>query len=131
MTRPSELPSKYRVAEPVKVRKFRNEPTVYNGFKYDSVKEAQFAKELDLAMHAQGTDRVENWERQIPFPLVVNGSTVGRMVVDFLVRYADGRRELVEIKSPATQTPLFKFKLKVFQATWLQDHPDIGYRIQT
>lgn len=82
-------------------------------------------------MHAQGTERVESWDRQIRISLVVNGATVGHLVVDFLVRYADGRRELVEIKSPATKTPLFKFKLRVFEATWLQDHPEIRYSIQT
>jgi hypothetical protein len=57
--------------------------------------------------------------------------TVGHLVVDFLVRYADGRRELVEIQSPATMTPVFKFKLKVFKASWLRDHPEIGYRIES
>jgi hypothetical protein len=47
-------------------------------------------------MHAQGKDRVDSWERQIKFPLVVNGIKICDYVVDFLVRYADGRKELVE-----------------------------------
>jgi len=81
-------------------------------------------------MHARGKEKVESWERQIRFPLTVNGTTVGHLVVDFLVRYADGTRELVEIKSPATITPLFKFKLKVFEACWLRDHPEIIYTIR-
>ena len=81
-------------------------------------------------MSARGTDRVESWERQIRIPLIVNGFTIGHIVVDFLVRYADGRKELVEIKSPATLTPLFNFKKKFLQATFLQDHPDIIYTIQ-
>ena len=72
---------------------------------------------------------MESWERQIRFPLIVEGITIGHLVVDFLVRYADGRKELVEIKSSATQTPLFKFKYKFFAATWLRDHPEIAYRI--
>jgi predicted O-methyltransferase YrrM len=42
-------------------------------------------------LHARGQDRVESWERQIRIPLVVNKTTVGHMIVDFLVRYADGR----------------------------------------
>jgi hypothetical protein len=131
MTRLLDLPTKYHKPEAVKARKYRNEPTWFDGVRYDSKREAEFAQELKTLMHAQGKERVEAWERQIRFPLVVNGLTVGHMVVDFLVRYADGRKELVEIKSAATQTPLFKFKLKVFQATFLADHPDINYRIQT
>lgn len=80
-------------------------------------------------MHARGKEKVESWERQIRIPLIVNDTIVGHLVVDFLVRYADGRKELVEIKSIATMTPLFRFKLKVFQATWLKDHPEIIYSI--
>jgi hypothetical protein len=139
MTRLDFLPAKYvdqglrklQDATLEKPRKYRNEPTWYNGIRYDSKREAEFAKNLDLSKHAQGSDRVESWDRQIRFPLVVNNVTVGHMVVDFLVYYTDRRKELVEIKSTATQTPLFKFKLKVFQATVLQDHPEINYSIVT
>jgi hypothetical protein len=97
---------------------------------YDSNAEAMFAKSLDLMKHAQGTDRVESWEHQIKIPLIVNHITIGHIVVDFLVRYVDGRRELVEVKSPVTQTPLSKFKKKFLEATFLQDHPEIKYVIQ-
>lgn len=111
--------------------KYNSQKTEYGGIRYDSKAEATYARNLDLRMHAQDPhERVESWERQIRFPLVVNGTTVGHLVVDFLVRYADGRRELVEVKSPATMTPLFKFKFKVFEATWLRDHPKIKYTIQ-
>jgi hypothetical protein len=81
-------------------------------------------------MHARGKDRVESWERQFKIPLTVNDVTIGHIIVDFFVRYADGRKELVEIKSSATETPLFRFKLKFLQATFLQDHPDIVYTIR-
>lgn len=53
--------------------------------------------------HAEGKDKVESWDRQIPFPLVVNGITIGHYVCDFLVYYADGckdrRREELRIAS--------------------------------
>jgi hypothetical protein len=130
LTRLFDLPTKYQQPAVAKT-KYGNVPTVFDGVKYDSKREAEFAQELKLLMHVQGPGRVESWDRQIRFPLIVNDVTVGHLVVDFLVRYADGRKELVEIKSTATQTPLFKFKLKVFAATWLRDHPDIDYRIQT
>ena len=78
-------------------------------------------------MHARGKDRVESWERQVRFPLTVNGSQICDYVVDFLVRYSDGRRELVEVKGFVT--PEFRLKLKLFQATFLRDHPEIIYTI--
>lgn len=78
-------------------------------------------------MSAQGKDRVESWDRQIRFPLLVNGIKVCDYVVDFLVRYADGRRELIEIKGHKTKDWILKDKL--FRATFLQDHPDIKYTI--
>jgi predicted nuclease of restriction endonuclease-like RecB superfamily len=78
-------------------------------------------------MKAQGKDRVESWERQIRFPLHVNGFKICDYVCDFLVRYADGRRELVEVKG--FWTPEAKLKRKLFEATFLQDHPELTYRI--
>jgi hypothetical protein len=59
----------------------------------------------------------------------VNDFLIRYIIVDLFVICADGRKELVEIKSPATITPLFKWKLKHLEATWLRDHPEISYRI--
>jgi len=78
-------------------------------------------------MHARGPGRVDSWERQIRFPLVVNGRKVCDYIVDFLVRYADGRKELVEVKGVWTDAA--RLKRKLFEATFLADHPDIKYRI--
>lgn len=72
-------------------------------------------------------ERVESWERQIRIPIIVNDIKVCDHVVDFLVRYADGRKELVEVKG--METDVFKLKLKLLRATFLLDHPDINYRI--
>lgn len=78
-------------------------------------------------MHAQGQDRIERIERQIRIPIVVNSVPICVYVVDFLVTYADGRRELVEVKG--IETAVFRLKLKLLCATWLKDHPNINYRI--
>jgi len=79
---------------------------------------------LNLLRHAQGKNRVESWERQVHFPLICERRKDCDYICDFLVTYADGRKELLDMKSPATMTPLFKFKLKFFKATFLRDHPD-------
>ena len=78
-------------------------------------------------MHARGPDRVYSWERQIRIPLMVNNRKVCDYVCDFLVRYADGRRELVEVKG--VWTDVAKLKRKLFEACWLTDHPDVQYRV--
>jgi hypothetical protein len=54
--------------------------------------------------------QVERGNDRSGIPLTVNNIAIGHLVVDFLVRYADGRRELVEITSPATITPLSSLK---------------------
>lgn len=77
--------------------------------------------------HAQGKDRVESWERQIRFHLIVNDIKICDYVCDFLVRYAGGRKELVELKGFWTRDAAIKVKL--FRATILHDHPEIEYRI--
>jgi predicted nuclease of restriction endonuclease-like RecB superfamily len=78
-------------------------------------------------MHARGKDRVESWERQIRFPLHVNGAKICDYVCDFLVRYADGRKELVEVKGFWTRDAIIKRKL--FEATVLHDYPELTYTI--
>ena len=110
------------------MNKYRNIKSEYGGVRYDSKAEATFARELDLRMHAQGKDKVESWERQIPIKLIVNDQLICTYKVDFLVRYADGRKEMVEVKG--YWTPEAKLKLKLFRATFLLDHPEINYVIR-
>ena len=76
---------------------------------------------------AQGRDRVESWEPQFKIPVFVNNIKICFYVCDFLVRYVDGRRELVEVKGYWTSEA--KLKRRVFEATWLFDHPEITYRV--
>lgn len=108
--------------------KYGAKRTEYNGVIFDSAKEAKIAQELDLQMHAQGPDRVDSWERQIRIPLFVNNRKVATYIRDFLVRYANGRKVLVEAKG--LWTPEAKLKRRLFEACWLVDHPDIEYEIR-
>lgn len=79
-------------------------------------------------MHARGKEKVESWERQVRHKIFVNEILVCTYIVDFVVRYADGRKELVEIKG--YWTDVARLKLKLFRATFLRDHPEIIYTIQ-
>lgn len=110
-----------------RANKFGAIRTEYDGRVYHSKREADFARSLDLLKHARGKDKVESWEPQLRIPLVVNNRKICDYVVDFLVRYADGRKELIEVKG--MWTDVAKLKRKLFEATWLADHPNIAYRI--
>lgn len=72
-------------------------------------------------------ERVESWEPQFKIPLVVNGKKICDFIPDFFVRYATGRKVLVEIKGMQTET--YRLKRKLFEAVWLSEHPDIEYVI--
>jgi hypothetical protein len=88
-------------------------PQRRQGATNDSKREAQVAQDLDLVRHAQDPhERVDSVERQFPMPLMVNDVKVADYLCDFLVVYADARKELLEVKSPATIRPLFRLKLK-------------------
>jgi hypothetical protein len=57
----------------------------------------------------------------------VNGVKICDYEIDFVVRYADGRMELVEVKGFWTDTA--KLKVRLFRATFLLDHPEIIYTV--
>jgi len=94
------------------MRKFRNVPIYYNGRLYDSKKEAKHAGFLDMCRRAEKpSDRVVLWLPQVSFRL----STGNRIIVDFVVLFADQRWEIHEVKSKPTKTPLYKLKKRLFE----------------
>ena len=103
--------------------KFRN--IAHRGF--DSKKEARVHQELELRRHATITAlRVVSIERQVRFELLPKqvdegGKLLERpvtYVADFVVRYADGRGEVIDVKSPVTRrlaVYVLKRKLMLFR----------------
>ena len=96
----------------------------YRNVVYHSIKEANYAAELDLRVLAKD---ILCWERQIPIGIIVNGMHVCNMVVDFLITHNDDSKEFVEVKGYAT--PIFKLKLKLLEATFLREHPEFRYTV--
>lgn len=95
--------------------KFGAIKTDYNGIKYDSRKEAAYAQTLDLCKKAVGkSDRVVEIERQLPYLLEVNGVKICKYILDFKVKYADGRTEYIDVKG--VLTPVYKLKKKLVKA---------------
>jgi len=65
--------------------------------------------------------QVVRWERQVKWPLIVNGEKVCSMIPDFRVWYRDGHFELHEVKG--MKTAIYKLKRKLFAAL----HPKVAY----
>ena len=82
-----------------KQQKYGNKITEYEGRKYHSRKEADYARELDLLKRAKNdAQRVLEWHPQVRYDLAVNNVPVTTYVLDFRVHYADGRVEYIDVK---------------------------------
>lgn len=85
-----------------KPRKYSNQPTTRDGFRFDSKKEAAYYDQLKIR---QQIGEVSHFLMQVPFHLP--GNT--RYVLDFLVFFTDGSApEYVDVKGRETQV----FRLK-------------------
>lgn len=95
------------------VNKFKAIKQTYDGYSYDSKKEAQKAAELDMLMKG---GVIKGWDRQERIALKgENGTTVCHYKPDFTVYHLDGTTEIIEIKSPATMTPVWRLKWKLLE----------------
>lgn len=91
--------------------KYNNTPQLYNGMRYDSKKEAEYAKQLDLRVKAKD---IKSWERQVKIDLRVNGKHIANYYCDFLITHKDGHKEYVEIKGVILE--LWRLKWLLFEA---------------
>lgn len=90
-------------------RKYRNVPQVVDGQRFDSKREANRHAELVLLL--QG-GRIEKLERQVTFPLVVEGVKVGSIRPDWT--YIDVDNDLVIAEdSKGHQTDVHKLRWKL------------------
>jgi len=89
--------------------KFHAKPTVSDGIRFDSKAEARYYDTLKLLQKA---GHVLFFLRQVPFHLP--GGV--KYLADFLVFYADGHAEVVDVKG--FRTPQYKSKKKQVQALY-------------
>lgn len=104
--------------------KYNNHTCQYGGSIYDSIKEADYAQELDFRLKAKD---IKSWRRQIPIDLVVNGYKICTYKVDFEITHNNKSKELVEIKG--FETPEFRLKKKLIEATFLHENPEYSYSL--
>lgn len=97
--------------------KYHNKRTDYNGRMYDSKKEANHAAQLDMQRLASDpAQKVLKVVPQYRMNLLVNGKKVGAYVADFLVSFADGHKEIQDVKG--VKTPIYKLKKKMVEAQY-------------
>jgi hypothetical protein len=83
-----------------RISKFGAIPTIYNGRRYASKKEATRAFELDLLKKG---NVIKDWIPQPRFPFVHNGVKICEYVGDFKVIEKDGSWKIEDVKSSATK----------------------------
>ena len=91
--------------------KFGAVKQTYNGFSYDSKREAEYAAQLDWMKEA---GEIKSWERQYKISIDINGLHICNYFVDFLVVLPDDRIEYHEVKG--YETALWRLKWKLSKA---------------
>src|SRR4051812_1016338 len=91
-----------------KKSKYSNVSTMYNGRKYDSMKEANYARDLDYRKHA---GEILEIIPQYKIDLRVNGRHITNYYCDFKVILADGSVQFHEVKGLIIQPFPLKWAL--------------------
>lgn len=100
-----------------KPSKYGNKKTEYNGQIFDSKKEAAYCMQLDTLKKAKNkVERVVSYECQVAYPIEINGKKICKYVADFVVMYADGRKEVVDVKG--FRTEMYRLKKKLVEASY-------------
>lgn len=97
------LNEKYKKKRP----KYRNTKTVLDGVKFDSLKEARRWQQLAI-MQSHGI--IKGLQRQVAFPLVVNGNKIAKYIADFQYEL-NGERIIEDVKGFRTREFIMKSKL--------------------
>jgi len=93
--------------------KYRAEPTIVDGIRFASKKEAKRYGELLLMMKAR---KITELEVQPWFPIKVNGEPICIYVADF--RYCDKYLGVIVEDVKGVRTPLYKLKKKLVEAQY-------------
>lgn len=102
--------------------KYGSKSAVYNGRRYDSIKEASYACELDWLVKA---GEIKEWTPQVTYELVVNGKKICGIRPDFRVVLPDGEVQIHEVKSSATMTDVWKVKWQLLTALINELEPEV------
>lgn len=84
---------------PAKRPKYRNQPVTVGGARFDSKREAARWQELQLLARAGA---ITELQRQVRYPLTVNGVTIGTYTADFVYQ-EDGQTVVEDTKGVITR----------------------------
>lgn len=88
--------------------KYRNNKQTYGGRTYDSIKEAEYAKNLDWRKKA---GEITEIIPQFKIPINVNGVHICNYFIDFKITCSDGHEEYHEVKGFETDVWRMKWRL--------------------
>lgn len=98
--------------ETVKVRKYRNVPTEVGGIVFASRKEAGQWQKLLLR---EGSGQIRGLQRQVPYPMVINGIPVCEYIADWTYYEGD---TLIVGDCKGRKTDLYRLKAKLMLALY-------------
>jgi hypothetical protein len=101
--------------------KYGNRKVMYRKCLYDSVKESEYAMQLDSDVF---DGKIRGWKRQVTLALIVDDHHICNAIVDFMVMHKDGSIEYVEVKGYPTD--VWKMKRKLIEALY----PEIRYTVR-
>lgn len=104
-----QLQAQQREREDTQARqKFGNIITEVDGIRFHSFKESKYYGQCKIRkMHGEIVD----FEMQKPFDLEINGQFITTYIADFVLKYPDGKTEVIDVKSKATAS-LAVFRIK-------------------
>ena len=93
--------------------KFHAKKTMVNGKKYDSLKEGSKAMELEQLKKSK---QIKDFESHKKIELFgENGTRICNYFADFVIYHNDGTTEILDVKSKATETLLFRTKWRMVE----------------
>ncbi len=102
-----------------KKSKYSNQPRDYSGNQYHSIKEAKYARDLDIRKRI---GEVTKWERQVRIDLHAHGKHICNYFIDFVVYLSSGEKQYTEVKG--FETDVWRIKWKLFEAQMNVEEPD-------
>ena len=97
------------------MNKYNSQKTIIDGEVYDSRKEAYYGQALFSELKSLNS-KILSIERQVPFPIEVNGVHICTYKADYVVTPLTGKKEIHEVKG--FETPVFKLKWKLMKVLY-------------
>ena len=105
-----------------RMNKYNNGSKIYNNMDFDSAKEADYCKTLDLRKKA---GEIVSYERQVKISVDFNDFHIFNYYADFVVTLPSGLKEIHEVKGYLNEVARFKYR--VLEAIWLPQHLDYDF----